>query len=274
MARISSRHITQKRYTDIPDALVEEYGKYIQSIKGSARLKFKASEDTVLARNTLLLASDQLDQPVEIRLRTRRVLEIWQKESNASSTAIEVRRVVRDRTTGLYGIRVATKEISQVEEYAFPANEKGLLWQIHSSSRGGSLPNDWTVQHSSPKNRTYAETPEYAPGDKKKLRHPGHILIKPARDRMVNIWGFTAEQADDTLGAWHLQSTDLKSAISDVTSATDLLVRYLKSDRINYVVRRRIPACDGVSLITMLKQGDTERLLKTCADMFRFERAT
>ena len=238
MARISSRHITQKRYTDIPDALVEEYGKYIQSIKGSARLKFKASEDTVLARNALLLASDKLDQPVEIRLRTRKVLEIWQKESNASSTAIEVRRVVRDRTTGLYGIQ----------------------------SRPRKSPRSMSIEHT-PKLRSMLL-------GKKKLRHPGHILIKPARDRMVNIWGLTAEQADDTLGAWHLQSTDLKSAISDVTSATDLLVRYLKSDRIHYVVRRRIPACGGVSLITMLKQGDTERLLNTCADMFRFERAT
>ena len=110
MARISSLHTTQKRYTDIPDALVEEYGKYIQSIKGSSLLKFGASDDTVLARNAILLASEKLDQPVEIRLRTRRILEIRQKESTASSTAIAARRVIRDSTTGFYGNQSRTRK--------------------------------------------------------------------------------------------------------------------------------------------------------------------
>ena len=273
MARISSRHITQKRYTDIPDALVEEYGKYIQSIKGSARLKFKASEDTVLARHALLLASDKLDQPVEIRLRTRKVLEIWKKESNASSTAIELRRVVRDRTTELYGIQ------SRPRKSPGTRRKRSLRTKTAYLGRFAQAPvavHDQTMGRYNIRVQKMEPTPKLRSMllGKKKLRHPGHILIKPARDRMVNIWGLTAEQADDTLGAWHLQSTDLKSAISDVTSATDLLVRYLKSDRIHSVVRRRIPACGGVSLITMLKQGNTERLLKTCADMFRFERAT
>ena len=101
---------------------------------------------------------------------------------------------------------------------------------------------------------------------------PGSCQIAPGvRDRTIQVWGLTPTQADDTFGALQ-SSTDLQCAISDLTAATDLLVRYLKTDRIPVVVRKQIPTRGGVSLVSLLKQGDTKMLLTTCCDMFRFER--
>lgn len=91
------------------------------------------------------------------------------------------------------------------------------------------------------------------------------------RRRTIRVWGLTPRQVDDTLGALQ-SSTDLQRAISDLTEATDLLVRYLKDDRIPGVVRKQIPTRGGVTLMSLLKQGDTKTLLATCDDMFRFER--
>ena len=89
--------------------------------------------------------------------------------------------------------------------------------------------------------------------------------------RTVEVWGLTPRLAEDTWGALQ-SSTDLQRAISDLAATTDLLVRYLKADRIPSVVRKQIPAHGGTSLISLLKQGDTKTLLATCGDMFRFER--
>lgn len=97
-------------------------------------------------------------------------------------------------------------------------------------------------------------------------------VAREVRRRTMRVWGLTPQQADDTLGTLQ-SSTDLQRAVSDLTEATDLLVRYLKDDRIPGVVRKQIPTRGGVSLMSLLKQGDTKTLLATCDDMFRFERA-
>lgn len=62
-------------------------------------------------------------------------------------------------------------------------------------------------------------------------------------------------------------------AVADLAAATDLLVHHLKRDRIPAVVRRHIPALDGVSLMGLLAQGETRALLAACRAMFRFEQA-
>lgn len=100
----------------------------------------------------------------------------------------------------------------------------------------------------------------------------GSCQIAPeVRHRTMNVWGLTARQVDNTLGALH-SSTDVQCAVSELTAATDLLVRYLKAERIPVIVRKQIPARGGVSLMSLLQQGDTKTLLTTCGDMFRFER--
>ena len=101
---------------------------------------------------------------------------------------------------------------------------------------------------------------------------PASRQIAPeVRHRTMKVWGLTPRQVENAFGA--LQSgTDVQCAVSDLTAATDLLVRYLKADRIPVVVRKQIPARGGESLMSLLKRGDTKALLTTCGDMFRFER--
>ena len=101
---------------------------------------------------------------------------------------------------------------------------------------------------------------------------PASLLPGTFRNITMKVWGLTPRQVDDAFRAWR-SNADLLHAMSDLTAATDLLVRYLKADRIPSVVRKRIPGCRGDSLLTLLKRGDTRKLLTTCRDMFRFERA-
>ena len=60
-------------------------------------------------------------------------------------------------------------------------------------------------------------------------------------------------------------------ALSDLAAATDLLVRYLKPDRIPAVVRTPMAALEGVTLVDLLEQGDTKSVLAACRRMFEFE---
>lgn len=100
--------------------------------------------------------------------------------------------------------------------------------------------------------------------------------------RTLEVWGLSQAEAArlfgvsrQAVGKWlhHGVPPDRARAISDLAAAADLLVRYLKRDRIPAVVRRSIPALDGVSLMELLQRGDTRMLLATCRDMFQFERA-
>ena len=56
------------------------------------------------------------------------------------------------------------------------------------------------------------------------------------------------------VGKWrrHGVPRERAGAVADLAAATDLLVRHLKRDRIPAVVRRPIPALDGVSLVELL----------------------
>ena len=75
------------------------------------------------------------------------------------------------------------------------------------------------------------------------------------------------------LSKWFRQGipSDRAQAMADLAAASDLLVRYIKRERIPAVVRRSIPALDGASLLNLLEQGRTDELLKACRDMFDFE---
>ena len=58
---------------------------------------------------------------------------------------------------------------------------------------------------------------------------------------------------------------------SNLATATDLLVHYLKQDRIAGVVRRPVPAIGGATLLDLLLKGNSEKILEVCQDMFRFD---
>ena len=77
------------------------------------------------------------------------------------------------------------------------------------------------------------------------------------------------------LSKWLSQGVPAERAdvIADLAAATDLLVRYLKRDRIPAVVRRAIPARQGVSLVDLIRDGQTREVLRTCQEMFDFDTA-
>ena len=100
--------------------------------------------------------------------------------------------------------------------------------------------------------------------------------------QILSLWDLSQSEAARLFGVsrqalskWFRQGipSERARATADLAAASDLLVRYIKRERIPAVVRRAIPALDGVSLLDLLEQGRTGELLKACRDMFDFERA-
>jgi len=100
--------------------------------------------------------------------------------------------------------------------------------------------------------------------------------------RILRLWDLSQSHAARQFGvsrqALHkwLESgvpAERTEAVADLAAATDLLVHYLKRDRIPAVVRRPIAALGDRSLLEMLAAGETGTLLQVCRDMFRFDRA-
>ena len=100
--------------------------------------------------------------------------------------------------------------------------------------------------------------------------------------RTIGVWQLSRAKAAALFGVsrqafakWLQRGVpaDHVVAVANLKAATDLLERYLKRDRIPAVVRRPIPRLDGVSLLELLGQGDTNRVLSACREMFDFERA-
>ena len=100
--------------------------------------------------------------------------------------------------------------------------------------------------------------------------------------RTLGVWDVSQSQAARLFGVsrqavskWLAQGAPAEraQAIADLAAATDLLVRYLKRDRIPAVARRPVPAANGDSLIDLLGQGRTPELLALCRAMFSFDQA-
>ena len=100
--------------------------------------------------------------------------------------------------------------------------------------------------------------------------------------RTIKVWDMNQAEAArlfgvsrQAIGKWMRRGvpSDRAGAVADLAAATDLLVHYLKRDRIPAVVRRPIPTLGGISLMGLLEQGDARALLAACRGMFRFERA-
>ena len=100
--------------------------------------------------------------------------------------------------------------------------------------------------------------------------------------QVLSLWDLSQSEAARLFGVsrqalskWFRQGipSERAQATVDLAAANDLLVRYIKRERIPAVVRRAIPALGGVSLLDLLEQGRTGELLKACRDMFDFERA-
>jgi predicted transcriptional regulator len=101
--------------------------------------------------------------------------------------------------------------------------------------------------------------------------------------RTLAVWGLSQSEAARLFGVsrqavskWidNGVPVDRSEAVADLAAATDLLVHYLKRDRIPAVVRRRATAIGDRSLLDLLGQGQTRAILESCREMFAFERAT
>lgn len=97
--------------------------------------------------------------------------------------------------------------------------------------------------------------------------------------RVFDSWGISFSEAGrlfgvsrQAVGKWvsdGVPATQV-AAFADLAAANDLLVHYLKADRIAAVVRRPISALDGLSLLDLISTGRTSELPALCARMFQF----
>ena len=100
--------------------------------------------------------------------------------------------------------------------------------------------------------------------------------------RTLMVWGLSQSEAARLFGVsrqavskWIDTGVPVErsEAIADLAAATDLLVHYLKRDRIAAVVRRPVGRMSNRSLLDLLAHGQTPLILATCREMFAFERS-
>lgn len=99
--------------------------------------------------------------------------------------------------------------------------------------------------------------------------------------RILQVWGLSQSEAArrfgvsrQAVGKWLASGvpTNRVQAVADYSAATDVLVHYLKSDRIPGVVRRPAPALGDASLLDLFGSGRHHDLLDACRSMFDFAR--
>lgn len=97
--------------------------------------------------------------------------------------------------------------------------------------------------------------------------------------RVLAVWGLNASEAAGMFGVsrqavskWLDQGIPAARAaqVADLSAATDLLVRYLKRERIPAVVRREASGLEGRSLVTLAQERSPRAALEACRAMFDF----
>jgi hypothetical protein len=100
-------------------------------------------------------------------------------------------------------------------------------------------------------------------------------------DRFVRLWGLSNAAAARVFGVSRQAFSKWRTAgppairagsVADLASATDLLDRYVKRERIPAVVRRPAEQFGGRSLLDIAEEGDTRALLEHVATMFDLRR--
>ena len=98
--------------------------------------------------------------------------------------------------------------------------------------------------------------------------------------RILAIWGLNQSQAARAFGVsrqvfhkWlgNGAPAEISGGVADLGAATDLLLHYLKRERIPAVVRRPMPKLKNKSLLELLGRGKTRAVLSACRDMFDFQ---
>lgn len=97
--------------------------------------------------------------------------------------------------------------------------------------------------------------------------------------RVLQVWGLNASEAAEIFGVsrqalsrWLTGGTPSARAaqVADLSAATDLLVRYVKTERIPAIVRRPADRLEGRTLITLAKERSPRAVLDACRTMFDF----
>jgi hypothetical protein len=97
--------------------------------------------------------------------------------------------------------------------------------------------------------------------------------------RVLGVWALSQSEASRLFGVsrqalskWLAQGVpaDRLEMVANLAAATDLLVRYLKLDRIPGIVRRKADRLDGRSLLELVAAGDSHGALEACRAMFDF----
>ena len=98
-------------------------------------------------------------------------------------------------------------------------------------------------------------------------------------DRILGVWNLSQSDAAELFGVtrqaiskWRAQGvpTSRIDALANLSAATDILVCYLKRDRIPAVVRRPSDGLGGRSLLELVAAGRSEDVVLACRRMFQF----
>jgi hypothetical protein len=98
-------------------------------------------------------------------------------------------------------------------------------------------------------------------------------------DRVLAVWGLSQSDAArlfhvtrQAIAKWRRDGLphDRVEAVSDLAATTDLLLRYLKRDRIPAVVRRPAARLGNRSMVDLVAAGRTVDVLEACRAMFEF----
>lgn len=101
--------------------------------------------------------------------------------------------------------------------------------------------------------------------------------------RVLRVWALSNAEAGRLLGVsrqavakWRTGTVPAERApvIGDLAAVTDLLVRYVRPERIPAVVRRPAEHLAGMSMLDWVAEGRTRELLALTRDMFDLHRLT
>lgn len=100
-------------------------------------------------------------------------------------------------------------------------------------------------------------------------------------ERLMSLWGLSAAEVGRMFGVSRQALSKWRSsgvpparadAVAALATATDLLDRYVKRERIPAVVRRPAPELGGRSLYELACEGEHERVRRVTARMFDLAR--
>jgi predicted transcriptional regulator len=99
---------------------------------------------------------------------------------------------------------------------------------------------------------------------------------------VLGVWGVSASEASRLFGVsrqavskWLVQGVPSERivTVANLAAATDLLVRYLKPDRVPATVRRKASRLGDRSLLDLVAADDSHGVLEACRGMFDFSAA-